>query len=204
MFKAIRMMAIAAAVLAACGGAWAQDNTGDEEIIKELRTNNPHIATVESRARALVTPLSQPQMQTLFMMREGYGLIRSVETVQRDIGRAVNLCGKDNPDLKKPMDDRFKSWRGNVQPVLDERMKALQAAIDAQNFTAPGRIREYFKALDDAAAYAEKKFDKRVVTTPEACKSLLESMSNSEERVVSIMKDLRVPEIPAPAATKQD
>ena len=166
-----------------------------DPVIDELRDKegNPHIAKVEQKARELVAPLTQPQMQDLFLLREGYGLIRSVEIVQRDIGRAVRLCGEDNPDLKGPMEARYKKWTGTVDPVLKEKMTALQKAIDTQTYTQPAKIRGYFKALDDAALYAEKKFDKRVITTEDACKSLLQSMDGTEENVAGIMSELKVP-----------
>ena len=72
-------------------------------------------------------------------------------------------------------------------------MTALQKAIDTQTYTQPAKIRGYFKALDDAALYAEKKFDKRVITTEDACKSLLQSMDGTEENVAGIMSELKVP-----------
>jgi hypothetical protein len=166
-----------------------------DPVVEELRDKdgNPHIAKVEQKARELIAPLTQPQMQDLYLLREGFGLIRSVEIVQRDIGRAVRLCGEDNPDLKGPMEARYKKWTGKVDPVLKSKMTALQKAIDTQTYTQPAKIRSYFKSLDDAAIYAEKKFDKRVITTEEACKSLLQSMDGTEENVAGIMSELKVP-----------
>jgi hypothetical protein len=172
-----------------------------DPMVQELRSaENPHVAKVEQKARELIAPLSQGQMKDLFLLREGYGLIRSVEIVQRDIGRAVRLCGEDNPDLKEPMAARFRKWTDTVSPVLKDKMSTLQKAIDTQSFAKPDKIRGYFKALDDAATYAEKKFDKRVVTTPDACKSLLQSMNGTEKEISGIMSDLEVPQFsPAPA-----
>lgn len=198
------VLAMAAAPALAAGGT--AKNAGDQKaaegaqdpVTQELRSaENPHVAVIEQRARELVAPLSQPQMKDLFLMRESYGLIRSVEIVQRDISRAVRLCGEDNADLKDPMAARLKKWNGTVDPVLKERMAALQSAIDDQDFAKPEKIRSYFKSLDDAAVYAEKKFDKRVVTTPEACKGLLQSMDGTQNEVANIMKDLKVPEFAA-------
>ncbi|MBU0859706.1 MAG: hypothetical protein KJ667_07190 [Alphaproteobacteria bacterium] len=201
----MRMALILAAVMVMAGTAQAGSGAAPAEtpkdpVLKELRSaENPHIKIIEEKARGLVTPLSQPQMQDLYKLREGYGLIRSVEIVQRDIGQAVKFCGEDNPDLKKAMDERYKSWNEHVDPVLKERMSVLQAAVDAQTFASPAKIRDYFKALDNAAAYAESKFDKRIVTTPDACKSLRESMDDSEKDVADIMKDLKVPDFTAKA-----
>ncbi len=221
MRMALLMLAVAAMALspamAAEGVAPAPAEKGKTEkaqktnkpadpVVQELRSaENPHIARVEQKARELTAPLSQPQMKTVLALRESYGLIRSVEIVQRDIGRAVRLCGEDNRDLKDPMAARFKKWSSVVDPVLKERMGALQDAIDKQDFTKPEKIRGYFKALDDAAIYAEKKFDKRVITTEEACKSLLQSMDGTQHQVAEIMKDLKVPEIaPAEEAAEKD
>ena len=179
---------------ARAAGDTAQDAPPDA-VVHELRTtDNPHFKAVEDKARALVTPLSQSQMQDLYILRDGYGLIRSVEIVQRDIGRAVRLCGEDNPAMKDEMDGRFKSWRDAVEPVLDDRMAALKKAVDTQTFAKPAQIRDYFDALDDAAIYAEKKFDKRVITSPDACRSLLDSLDESQDQVAELMKELRVPE----------
>lgn len=174
----------------------------DPLIGKMHSADNPYVKVVEQRARALVAPLSQTQMEQLYKIREAYGLIRSVEIVERDIKRAVKFCGEDNPEMKKEMDDKFTAWSAQVVPVLQERMKALQTAIDSQDFTAPQRIRAYFKALDDAAIYAEKKFDKRVITTAKACQSLQGSMGATAKQVAAHMADLKIPEF-KPAAESQ-
>lgn len=172
---------------------------------KELRSiENPHIKIVEDKARALVAPLTQAQMQDLYIMRDGYGILQSVNIVVRDVGNAVRLCGEDNPDLKKDMDARYKKWETAVSPVLKDNMAKLQKTIDQQTFTSPKMIRDYFKALDDATAYAEKKFDKRVVTTPEACNKLRDSMDDTQGALVKLLGEMRFVEAAKKAEAAPD
>lgn len=175
------------------GGESAQKEPVDPVIARMHSARNPHVATVEMKARALIAPLTQAQIRQIYQLREAYGLVRSVEIVERDVSRAAKFCGEDNPAMKTQMQTGLQSWQGRVMPAVQERKKALQAAIDAQGLVRPGLIREYFKALDDAAIYAEKQLDKKVITTHEACKSLLESMDSTEKRVAELMKEINIP-----------
>lgn len=211
----MRNAVMAAAVVVLAGAAWpvsahagdvqmkngtAQDKEITDPTARALRSaENPHIKIVENKARALVAPLSQPQLKDLYMMREGYGILQSVKIVMRDVGNAVRLCGEDNPDMKAAMAERHKSWEEAIGPVVKDDMKKLQISIDRQEFTDPKKIRDYFKALDDATAYAEKKFDKRVVTTKEACQTLQDSMDDSQQQIADLLGTMKFVELPKAA-----
>ena len=131
------------------------------------------------------------------MIRESYGIIRSVYAVQRDVGHAVELCGNDNPDLKEEISARFSQWNQAVEPVLKDQDKNLQAAIEKQSYKKPKDVNAYLDNIDDAAEYADKMLDKKVITTEEACKSLLASMDRTEGNIVSILDEAPIPALDA-------
>lgn len=206
------LMMVSVLALAAGAPAYAAGNTpaakeekAADPVVKELRSaNNPHIKKVEDKARGLISPLTQPQMKYMLEIREAYGVVRSVEIVEKDVARAVRLCGEDNPGIKDSMSDRFAQWTGSVSPILKGKMDAIQAAIDKQDFTPPAKVRDYLKTLDDAARYAEGKFKKEVLTSPAACESLRKSMDRTEDDVVRLMSALEVPVYDKAAETVED
>jgi len=81
---------------------------------------------------ALLDTLPSQNQKVFFILRNKHSVIRSIGVVQRDVKNAVTACGKENPDLKKPMRDRFKDWQNAVSPILKEAEKFLKTELKEQ------------------------------------------------------------------------
>jgi hypothetical protein len=185
---------------------YAQDQAAEEnpqtqaqqdEVLKHLREQNPYLEKLRKASIEFIKEVPEDGIKPLFMIRESYGIIRSVYAVQRDVGHAVELCGNDNPDLKEEISARFSQWNQAVEPVLKDQDKNLQAAIEKQSYKNSKDVNAYLDNIDDAAEYADKMLDKKVITTEEACKSLLASMDRTEGNIVSILDEVPIPALDA-------
>lgn len=142
----------------------------------------------------LIDTLSYKDKQSFYIMRNKYGVIRSVRIVRRDISNAVKACGKDNPGMKKEMYDRFKAWENAVLPVIELAEKYLKEEIDTQEIVFPSDFHHVLALNDEAYEFGEKHIEKTPVTSAEACEDLLESMDRTEDRMVELLQDMLLPE----------
>lgn len=142
----------------------------------------------------LIDTLNAQGKRSFFVMRNKHSVIRSVRVVRRDVGKAVKACGKENPDLKQPMADRFKQWENAVVPVLDLADKYLKEEIDTQKIVFPSDFRHVLKLNDKAFEFGEEQIEKEVVTSKEACENLMESMDRTEDKMVDLLQDMLLPE----------
>lgn len=143
---------------------------------------------------ALIEPLTDEQQRTFYIIRNKHGVIRSVRVVDRDVGNAVKACGKENPDMKDKMDDRFKAWEGSVLPILDSAEKFLKEEIDKQEMVPASDFRHILKMNDEAFEFSEKQIEKSPVTTKDACEGLLKSMDRTEDKLINLLLDILIPE----------
>jgi len=155
---------------------------------------NPYLAQIDTKARALAANLSADEAQALAQIRESFGLIRSVRAVRKSVAGAVQQCGDTNPDMKEAMDMRFQRWSYNLRPVLEAQEQKLEQAVSApQRFDEPAEIKAYLDIIDKAADHAERHLGTQVVTTPEACQSLLNSMDRTEENLLNLLAQVSWP-----------
>lgn len=143
---------------------------------------------------ALLDSLPRQNQKVFFILRNKHSVIRSINIVQRDVKNAVTACGKENPDLKKPMRARFKDWEGAVQPILKEAEKFLKTELKEQEAFHVGDYKHVIKLNDKAYKFSESKIQKSPVTTAEACQSLLESMDETEDQLVTLLQEILLPE----------
>lgn len=142
----------------------------------------------------LIDTLSARDKQSFYIMRNKYGVIRSVRIVRRDISNAVQACGKDNPGMKADMKNRFKAWENAVLPVIEMAEKYLEEEIETQQVVFPSDFRHVLDLNDKAYEFGEKHVEKTPVTTEEACEGLLDSMDRTEDRMVELLQDMLLPE----------
>ena len=120
--------------------------------------------------------------------------MRSIEIVRRDIQNAVKACGKANPDLKKEMNKRYKSWEKAVMPILKTSQKFLETELKEQDAFHISDYRHVMKLNDKAYEYSESKIEKTPVTTVEACEGLLASMDRTEDKLIGLLQEILLPE----------
>lgn len=200
------MLMFAAVALAGSGLAAAQDAAKDtksetkqeekakqDQVMDQLMNNNPYLDKLHEASVAFIKDVPEDGVKTLYMIRESYGVIRSVHQVDKDVAHAVELCGAANEDLKGDIDARYKEWNAQVMEALGTQEKNLNAVIKKQAYKTEKEVRDYLKNIDAAAEYADKILDKRVVTTPEACNGLRDSMDKTGPNIVTLLGQLEMP-----------
>lgn len=162
------------------------------EAAKVLKSENPYFEKMKEKNAELSKKLGEPELKHLYFIREGYGITRAVKMVRHDVGDAVKACGKDNPDMKPDMEGRFEEWTKAVDPVIEGKEAAINTAIEGQTYAKPKEIKEYLKLIEQTAEYANKNIDKQIITTPEACESLLKSMDKTQKVVSDLIAKIEL------------
>jgi hypothetical protein len=85
------------------------------------------------------------------------------------------------------MNERFSSWTATVDPAVKTKEAEIESAILAQAYVKPKEIWDYLKLIEQTADYANRQIDKQIVTTPEACGGLLQSMDKTEKVVTDLV-----------------
>ncbi len=191
--KPIKISVITALSLLLVMPAFAQDVKKEDkkEEPKEITTPVTEWVAAENK---LIATLSEKDKETFFIVRNKHSVVRSLRLVRDDIGNAVKGCGKENPDLKKDMDARFKDWQDAVMPILKEADKFLKEEIDSQKVVYPSDFKYVLKLNDKAYEYGNSKMDKRVLTDEKSCNKLMESMDRSENELITLLQEILLPE----------
>lgn len=154
---------------------------------------NPYLAQIDDMAKDLAGKLSPEEAEALGLVRHSFGLVRSVGVVRRNVEHATGLCLKANPDMKTRMGSRFETWNAKIVAALDEQDRNLKRAAGKENFRNPAAVKAYLDLLDKAGKYAEDRLDVQVVTTPEACARLQQSMDETETVLTGLIRDIKWP-----------
>lgn len=178
------------AILLSCGPALAADE--QPAPAEQATVDNPYLPQIEKKTEELGNKLDKPALEHLYYIREGYGVTRVIAIVRSDVDAAVKACGKANPDMKADIDAQFASWKGKVDPVVKEKEKAIDAAINEQTYIKPEEIKDYLKLIEQAGQHANKDLDKQIVTTPEKCKDLMDSMDETQAVVAKLLGDMKL------------
>ena len=193
-FRTFLMIFATILTVAGAGPALATDQAARQEPEKTgelpLKSDNPYLVKLDLRSKEFAQKLGGEELKHLYHVRESFGATQAVKIVRRDVLAAVKACSKANPGLKKPMGERFASWAASVDPVVQNKEAEIESAITAQTYTKPGEIRNYLKLIEQTADYANKQIDKQIVTTPEACESLMKSMDKPEKVVTDLVADM--------------
>lgn len=141
----------------------------------------------------MIDPLNDLDMESIFIMRQKYGIIKTVGVVEKDVTNGVASCGKANPDMKAAMESRLAQWKKAVNPVVELANKNLMAEVDKQTIVDPAEFKKVLKLQDAAYVYGEKKTTKNYATGKDVCEALLESMNDSEDTLVGLLQDTLLP-----------
>ncbi len=188
--------ALAVMTLPALAAEPKPDSTDEQKArMERLAAGNPHAVGLEDKAKKLYASLSQDEMKRLVAMQTGMQMVRAVDFVRDDVGKTVALCGKVNPPMKADMDSRFKAWQDKVMPLAGEHHKRMDAALGKQNFSDPGTVKDFLDQVDKSAKFAQEQQSKMAVrvTTPDACKALLQSMDSSSSQLAKALELIRWP-----------
>jgi len=173
--------------------AIAAEEVGDkkaQEAIESKRIENPHVKDLQEKAASLTSSLSKEEAADLVLLRENFGIVRSIQIARDSVKEAVGLCSKANPDLSAPINKRFDSWNGELGDELDSQEAKINNSINKENFKDPKSIKVYFKLIDDVANFANDNLEKNIVTSVDACTNLMNSMDETQETITKLLKNL--------------
>lgn len=155
----------------------------------------------------LIDGMTEKQLQYVYVIRTRHGIIRAVEIVRRDVGKAVGLCAKAHADMKEPLEARFTRWKNTVNPILEDAQGLLERDLVKQDFVKQDKIRKLLDLTVKAGDYTDSQVVKEIVTTQDACDFLLKNMDLTQKDLPDLLraslKELKVPgpeSEPAPAA----
>lgn len=151
---------------------------------------NPYMDKVREAAADLAKDMTNEESLALASIKNGYGMVEAVRIAQRDVKNAVEKCGTDNPDLKQAMSDRFTAWNNEIDPLLAGHEQKIKELVNDKTFKSPKKINDYLDLIGKMAKHADDKLDKRIITTPQACKNLQDSMDGSQGALAKVLKDI--------------
>jgi hypothetical protein len=169
----------------------AEEN--QQKVEQEIEKETPITKWIDSENEVL-NSLSKESQQVFFILRNKHSMMRSVDIVKRDVKNAVQKCSDKNVDMAEDMQTRYKKWSESIDPILNDAQEFLELELKEQQFFDVADYRRVVKMNDDAYEFSESKVKKQIVTTPEACQNLLESMDRTEEQLIDILQDALLPE----------
>lgn len=189
----IKISALTALALLIALPVFAQDAQKDAKKEKPKAVTTPVTEWVAAENK-LIQTLSSQDKKTFFIVRNKHSVIRSLRVVRDDISKAVKGCSKENPELKKDINTRFKDWENAVLPILKEAEKFLKQEIDSQEVVYPSDFKYVLDLNDKAYEYGNSKMDKRVLTDEKSCTKLMASMDRSENELITLLQETLLPE----------
>lgn len=169
--------------------ALAEEDAKPEKQVEE----NPITKWVTAEKKFMKS-MPRANQEVFFVLRNKHNVIRTIEIVHRDVAKAAKACGKENEDIKKPINARLKSWEKAVLPILKTAEKFLETELKDQDAFHVSDYRHVTELNDEAFEYSDAQVEKQIVTTPEACQKLLESMDRTEDELVSLLQEILLPE----------
>ena len=152
--------------------------------------SNPHMDEMNSKARKLAASLSEEEAMYFAVVRENFGILRSIDVARGSVKEAVAQCADKNPDLKDGINARYKEWDKAITGATGPQQKAMDKAVTKDHFSDPAPVKDYLGTIDKAARFADDKMEKTVVTTPEACHHLMDSMGDTQETILQLVNGM--------------
>lgn len=164
------------------------------------KEKNPYQDEIVEMAKILAKEYNQDQAMALAQIRNGFGMVRAVGMVKKDVSKAVTACGEKNPGMKDKIAARFDAWSSALDPLLKTNQERMDESIHKIGFPDEKKVKSYLALVDKSAEYADSKIEKNIVTTPEACGNLLESMDRTGPTMAQLLDSIAWPGLVSPAA----
>lgn len=165
--------------------AWAEDRKPEGTSKKE----DTPITRLDEATEVMTKDLDENHALQFNAIEASYRTIRAVEDVQMSVTRAVDACGKENPDIKDEMDARLRSWKDALRPTMKDANNKLDKMILLQDFSAPSRVRKYLKMFDEAILYRDQGVKAVPVTEKDQCLKLKATMDDTQKDLVRLLKE---------------
>ncbi len=196
MQHSFRNILLVSAVLAVS----ATPSFAEDKKAEAVKEKNP-ITELEAATNNLMKDMDDNQLLQFRAIEQSYRTIKAVEDVQASVTRAVESCGKENPELKDDMSTRLRTWRDSIRPTMKEAYKKLDKMVLLQSFSRPSVVRNYLKMFDEAVLYRNMGIKAVPVTEKDACLALKKSMDKSEKTLSDLLTQTL--SLDAPLKTKK-
>lgn len=143
------------------------------------------VKKLDMRTEAMLKNLDSNQMKQFQLIRGTHGTIRAVEHTQNIIGEAIASCGKENPEMKDELDQRYTAWRQGIMPTMEASKKRLQEMVLSQSFAKAKAVYSYLKLYDQVST--EQDIKTYPIKDEGECKSLLRNMDRKQDDIIRLM-----------------
>ncbi|MBX2833345.1 MAG: hypothetical protein KTR28_00070 [Micavibrio sp.] len=156
----------------------------DEKKVDEKETNPVMEALIE-----FSDPLPPAERRHANIIFSNYNVIKVVEQVEASASMATESCGEKNEDLKAPLENRFGEWQAAIHPIMEEAAASVNNMIAVQEYAKPKTINKLLGKIDDSRKGMDEESDRVPVTTPEACRYLLDKMDETQPALVKLLEN---------------
>ncbi len=188
----------------------ADQKAMSEAIEKEMKSASRARRKASEKAFELIgkvmEKVSEKEKQHFSLIYTNYNFMETVLTVQKDVGNAIDKCKENNEELKADLDQRHKEWSDVLSPLMKEAKVNLDNMLLAQDYASKKEIADIFSAIDETRGLSNNQIQKIPVTTPEACKYLIEKMDETQEQMVMLLRSTLIsyPQVFSDNAAEED
>jgi len=158
-----------------------------------MKSSNPYVQKAQDKAVEIAKTFTPVEIENLGIIKDAFGILGAVHVTSQSVDAAVKQCGKDNPDMKPDIDKQYGAWKGGVVAALDTKDKEMMAAINDGRFKKPKEVIAFLDLLQKAAQHSYDKMEKKIVSTPSACDSLMDSMNDSSDKLGDMLAEMKFP-----------
>ena len=165
--------------------AYAEENKVEKIApTPNLAKEETPITKLDAATDLMMKDLDENQIRQFAVIQNAFGIIRAVEDVQQSVSRAVESCGKANPDTQSVMGDHFEAWKNAVRPVMKEARTRLDKMILLQSFTQPSEVRAYLKKFEAAVVFRNQGIKSIPISKKEDCEILQKNMDTTQDELI--------------------
>jgi hypothetical protein len=136
----------------------------------------------------IVEKLKPEEQKHFFMIYNNYNLIDTVKVVQTDVGKAIDGCAGNNPEMTDELRSRFKGWNDAVNPLIKDAEANMNNMVLAQDYLPENEFKKVFKSVDDTRKKSNSRIEKIPVTSKDACEYLLGKMDETQGSMLALLK----------------
>ncbi len=162
---------------------WAQEDAGSDV---SAEADDKRFMSVYEKVKAFTQGFDSASKTHFAIISDAHNIVQVVSMVEEQVGDAVQKCGAANPSMKLLLDTRYQSWRGGIDPILEEAQANYQNMIAAQDYAKPQQIRDVLSFIDRKRIYNRGEVEP--VTTPEACEYLRSKMDETEQNLTELLQ----------------
>lgn len=155
---------------------------------KAAKPAQPEKSPIAVAAEEFTKGFNEDSSRHFSIVYSNYNMIKVVETVENDVGLAVDKCGEVHADMKAPLQDRYKLWKDGIEPIVKQAEEHVNTMVLSQEYAKPSDIRDFFKKIDKERKAHDKDVKKVPVTSKEACEFLLKTMDSTQEQLTSLLQ----------------